>query len=226
MATVKQLRAQAKALFITGYSRMTKAELEKVISDIQKSVDTLDEVEAQIAANSQPEQATSNQPTSYITYSGVSISHEDYLNAMVPSFVKKGNALYESIKNADCIQTVTALVEAVCGRDSLRHCARRLSIDVKHLDKNFTSSDIYKELIISKAQELFSTQAEAVSSATSENIEVRETRAGTWTDIYVDTARGMIWRVCKAGDTIENCPDFLAWNKKQAELGKSPYFNE
>ena len=38
MATVKELRAQAKALGIKGYSRMRKAELEAVLSDAQAVV--------------------------------------------------------------------------------------------------------------------------------------------------------------------------------------------
>ncbi len=37
MATVKELRAQAKALGIKGYSRMRKAELEAVLSDAQEA---------------------------------------------------------------------------------------------------------------------------------------------------------------------------------------------
>ncbi len=44
MATVKELRAQAKALGIKGYSRMRKAELEDVLNDVQSKAQEAAEI--------------------------------------------------------------------------------------------------------------------------------------------------------------------------------------
>ena len=53
MATVKELRAQAKALFITGYSRMNKAELEHIISDLEATRNAFEEIDP--LTHAQPE---------------------------------------------------------------------------------------------------------------------------------------------------------------------------
>ena len=61
MATVAELRAKAKSLFFKGYSRMNKAELEKLISDYETSEEAFRDIDpsthAQQTTIEQPQQA-------------------------------------------------------------------------------------------------------------------------------------------------------------------------
>ncbi len=65
MATVKELRAKAKGLFFNGYSKINKAELEKLISDYEASEEAFRDIDPSIhapEATTQPEQPQPTQP--------------------------------------------------------------------------------------------------------------------------------------------------------------------
>ena len=83
------------------------------------------------------------------------ITLEEYKIGVIPSFVRRGTALHESIKSADSFEAVQELVNAFCGKDSLRHCAKLMDINTSSFNHDMTSGQTYKELIIAKAKELF-----------------------------------------------------------------------